>query len=503
MKKKIIQFDKLSLFRKKFKSKKIVLCHGVFDVLHFGHIKHLQAAKEIGDILIVSISSDKYVNKGPGRPFFKLDKRLETISAIACVDFVVESNYPDALTIIKLLKPEFYCKGIEYKKFKDDITGKISKEKKAIESHKGKIVYTNEEVYSSSKLIKDNINFHTLQNKFLRKNLNNFSFEDVNKILNNFKKLNILLIGEAIIDEYIFCDPVAKSGKESVLVFKELKSERFIGGSLAIANTLANFCKSVTLITNIGEKKELLPFIKKKLNKNIKIKLIYKKNSPTIIKKRFVDNIDNRKILGVYSINSDHLDNTHQNNLNKMIINYSKQNDFIVVADYGHGLISKKTSDIISKIKKFKSLNAQLNSFNIGDHSLQKYPSVESIVINESELRHELRNQIDNIELLMLGLLKKINFRYLIVTKGKDGAILLDTKINKFFTIPAFGTNVKDKIGAGDNMLSLVSMAIYNKIDLNLSLLLGSLASAYSVSTIANKDIISRENILKTLKHLL
>jgi rfaE bifunctional protein kinase chain/domain/rfaE bifunctional protein nucleotidyltransferase chain/domain len=503
MTKKIIQFDKLSLIRKNFKSKKIVLCHGVFDVLHFGHIKHLQAAKEIGDILIVSITSDKFVNKGPGRPFFKLEKRLETISALGCVDYVVNSNFPDALSIIKSLKPEFYCKGVEYKKFKDDITGKILKEKKAIESHNGTIVYTNEEVYSSSKLIKDNINFHTSQNKFLRKNLSHISFKTVEKILDNFKKLNILLIGESIIDEYIFCDPVGKSGKESVLVFKELKSEKYIGGSLAIANTLANFCKSVTLITCIGEKKEFLPFIKKNLKKNIKLKIIYKKSSPTIIKKRFVDNIDNRKILGVYSINSDHLDNKDKNNLNKIIVNSAKQNDFAIIADYGHGFISKQTSEVISKIKKFKSLNAQLNSFNIGDHSLQKYSAVESIVINESELRHELRNQIDEVELLMLKLLKNIKFRYLLVTKGKDGAILYDSKLKLFFNIPAFGSNVKDKIGAGDNMLSLVSMAIFNKNDLNLSLLLGSIASAYSVSTLANKDIISRENILKTLKHLL
>ena len=103
----------------------------------------------------------------------------------------------------------------------------------------------------------------------------------------------------------------------------------------------------------------------------------------------------------------------------------------------------------------------------------------------------------------MRNLFKIIKFKYLIVTQGRNGATLYDSEAKKFFDIPAFGTLIKDKIGAGDNMLSLLSMSLFQKNDIYLSLLLGSIASAFSISTLANKDIISQQNILKTLKHLL
>ena len=503
MKKKLITFNKFEHIKNKNNLKKIVLCHGVFDVLHFGHIRHLEAAKNYGDTLIVSLTSDKFVNKGPGRPYFKLQNRLETISALECVDYIIVSDFPDALNVIKLVKPNYYCKGIEYKSSKKDITKKILKEKKAVESFKGKIIYTNEETYSSSKLIKNNLNFNTPQNKFLRTKLKNIDFKHIETAINKFKDLNILLIGEAIIDEYVFCDPVGKSGKESLLVFKELKTEKYIGGSLAIANTLSNFCNSVTVICSIGEKKEHISFIKDNINKNINLKFVYKKNSPTIVKKRFIDQIDNRKILGVYSLIGDNLNKKDQSLLNQSILKYSKKNDLVITVDYGHGLISNSTSKIISKLNKFKTINAQLNSFNIGDHSLRKYQTINCIVINESELRHELRNQSDSVKDLMKDLFKIIKFKFLIVTQGRNGATLYDSEAKKYFDIPAFGTLIKDKIGAGDSMLSLLSMSLFQKNDIYLSLLLGSIASAFSISTLANKDIISQQNILKTLKHLL
>ena len=107
------------------------------------------------------------------------------------------SDFPDALNVIKLIKPDYYCKGIEYKSSRKDITKKILKEK-AVESFKGKIIYTNEETYSSSKLIKNNLNFNTPQNKFLRTKLKNIDFKHIETAINKFKDLNILLIGEAL-----------------------------------------------------------------------------------------------------------------------------------------------------------------------------------------------------------------------------------------------------------------------------------------------------------------
>ena len=114
----------------KKKSKKIVHCHGVFDLLHVGHIKHLNKAREKGDKLVVTITPDKYINKGPGRPVFNQVLRSEALAAIDVVDYVAINETPTAVHPIKILKPNIYCKGKDYKNFEDDITGEIKNELK-------------------------------------------------------------------------------------------------------------------------------------------------------------------------------------------------------------------------------------------------------------------------------------------------------------------------------------------------------------------------------------
>ena len=136
MSKKIVSIKDLKKIIKKLKSKKkkIALCHGVFDLLHIGHIKHFEEAKLNSDKLIVSITSDEHVNKGPNRPVFPIEVRMECIAALENVDYVCSNSNESAVKAIKLLKPNVYCKGKDYIDNKLDVTGKINQELKAIKS---------------------------------------------------------------------------------------------------------------------------------------------------------------------------------------------------------------------------------------------------------------------------------------------------------------------------------------------------------------------------------
>jgi len=161
MKNKIFSLNSLQNLLKndKKKSLKIVLCHGVFDLLHVGHIKHLKKAKELGDKLVVTITPDKFVNKGPGRPVFNQILRSESISALEFVDYVAINETSTAVHPIRVIKPKFYCKGNDYKNHKNDVTGEIKNELKAVRAIKGKMVFTNEITFSSSNLINYSTNF--------------------------------------------------------------------------------------------------------------------------------------------------------------------------------------------------------------------------------------------------------------------------------------------------------------------------------------------------------
>lgn len=120
-----------------------VLCHGCFDILHIGHKRHLEAAARLGDFLIVSVTPDKLVNKGDGRPVFELKHRIEMLEALRCVNLVMPFDSPERA--IQYWSPEIYVKGKEYE-------GKL-REQELVERLGGRVVFTDELVRSSTALV--------------------------------------------------------------------------------------------------------------------------------------------------------------------------------------------------------------------------------------------------------------------------------------------------------------------------------------------------------------
>ena len=184
---------------------------------------------------------------------------------------------------------------------------------------------------------------------------------------------------------------------------RDIKKEEYLGGAIAISRHISEFCNNISLLSMVGEKGEFLKNILKNLPKNVDFRYIKKKNSPTIIKKRFLDNStnNNNKILGVYTINDDLLIRGDEKKFAKLLKKEISNHDLIIISDYGHGLISDKSAKSICKKSLFLALNAQVNASNIGYHTMDKYKNVECVVINETELRHETRNKSSPIKLLM------------------------------------------------------------------------------------------------------
>ena len=178
--KKIISIEKLMLILKSRKQK-VALSHGVFDVLHIGHKRYFEVAKSYADILIVSITTDKFVKKGPSRPFFNQNIRSEMVASLDMVDYVVLSNSETAVNVISKLKPNFYVKGQDYKNLKSDITKNIFKEKKAVEKNNGQLIFTDEIQFSSSNII----------NSFFKPDLILDDVKKLNLNINKFRRLHI------------------------------------------------------------------------------------------------------------------------------------------------------------------------------------------------------------------------------------------------------------------------------------------------------------------------
>ncbi|MEK9627513.1 MAG: PfkB family carbohydrate kinase [Nitrospinota bacterium] len=485
------------------KGKRIILCHGTFDLLHIGHIRHLQNAREKGDVLFVTVTGDKFVNKGPGRPVFPEHLRTENLAALSCVDFVAINQAPTAVNIIPMIRPDAYIKGQEYKVSSDDLTGNIAREKEAVEEHGGEVIFTEDITFSSSNLLNENFGvFSRETNEFLKKFRSHYKDAEIIRNLKELSKLKVLVVGDAIIDEYHYITVLGQSGKGTHQSVKYETEERFAGGALAVANHIAGFSGNVTLISGIGKEASNEEFIRSKLDEKVTPHFHYFSDAPTIIKRRFVDE-DLNKFFEVYIYN----EQPHKEKLDQEICQWLKENtsdfDIVMVPDFGNGFISKSMIEIICKKAKFLAVNTQVNSGNRGYHVINRYPRADFISLNGPELRMASHNRYDPLEGLAEKTAQQLKSKYFAVTLGSKGAILLNREDNQVHKIPVLSTKVLDRIGAGDSFLSLAGLCLGGGLPADMSLFVGSAAAALDVQIVCNREPVSSVALYKYITTLL
>ena len=456
MTKKIIDIKQAELLAADLKKqkKKIVLCHGTFDLLHTGHIKHMQNAKAQGDILFVSITADSFVLKGPGRPVFNEQLRLDNIAALESVDYVFINHSQTALISIDAIKPSYYAKGSDYKNSSEDVTGNIEKEINAVKLHGGSIYFTNEITFSSSALINDyfssfNDEVKDFLNFFKKKNSDQELFEKVD----SFKDKSVMIIGDAIVDEYNYVEPLGQTGKGNILSVNHLYTEKYAGGSIAVANHLANFAGKIDLVCGIGSNDDLGNFLKNSSSSNVNCNF-FNTSEYTLVKKRYIDQ-DLNKYFEVYSSGPSYI----EEKVESQVIDFLKENlekyDLIVVPDFGNGFITNRMARVIQESPGFLAVNTQINSGNRGYHVIGKYQKANYISINEPEARLATHNKIDPIESIANEIKNKITKSdYISITLGKNGLYSLG-KNNDSVRVPALSLGVVDRVGAGDAFLAL------------------------------------------------
>ena len=503
MKKFNLETLKLISSRLKKKGKKIGLCHGVFDVLHAGHVNHFNEAQKKCDYLFVTITTDRFVKKGPNRPINNHYFRARVIDSIKYIDFVGINDTADAIKSIETIKPNFYFKGKDFKNKKDH-TGRLDKEILAIKKNKGKIVFTESAINSSTKIINKKFSyiFESRLNNFLSDKNKNILLKKSHEQLEKIKKLKVLIVGDSIIDQYNTVKALNKPIKENIIATRYIDSNIYLGGVFAAATNLSQFNNDITVCTVLGNDKD----IKKKVNdfsKNIKSKIFFERNKITTRKTRFIDFAYKRKISEVYNMD----DNFLSGNNNKKILNYlnryTKSFDVVILIDYGHGFINNSMYKILKDKSKFLSINCQTNSANHGFNFITKYKKSDYVCIDEPELRLATSNNHDEIEKIIKNqLLKKIKFKNITITRGKDGCFSYSK--SKSLIVPALiSDKVIDTIGAGDVFLVLSSLLYSVKTDQLTSSIISNIAGALKVDILGHSQKISKTNFYSILNHIL
>jgi rfaE bifunctional protein nucleotidyltransferase chain/domain len=502
---KILTLDELSAKAKECRDagKKVVLCHGAFDLLHAGHIRYLKTARNKGDVLFVTVTADEFINKGPGRPVFSQDLRVENLGYLNFVDFVAVNTAPTAVNLLSEVKPHAYVKGPDYKQMEDDITGNIYAEKKAVEAHGGKLVFTDDITLSSTSLLNEHFGVFPPETKtYLQSFKQRYSSEEIISVVQGLKNLNVLVVGDAIVDEYHYVDQLGQSSKGANLAVKFNSKEQFSGGSLAVAKHLAGFVGNVTLVTGLGKQNSHEEFIRSKLQKNITFEPFYFRDAPTIVKRRYVD-ADLVKLFEVYFYNDQPSSEYIDPEVCAWLEKNAEQFDVVIVPDFGNGFISTNMAKKLCDKARFLAINTQVNSGNRGYHSINRYSRADFVSLNGPEIRMATHNRHDSYECLAKSLIKKIGVKHFAVTLGSDGALLLDQSPEITHKTPILSTKVLDRIGAGDTFLSLAGLCLGGGLPSDIALFVGSAAAALDVQVVCNREPVTSVNLYKYINTLL
>jgi cytidyltransferase-like protein len=498
-----IPFSEARSVFKKIKSdgKSLVQCHGTFDLVHPGHVIHFEDAKSLGDVLVITITDEKYVNKGPGRPYFNNELRVKNLSALEVVDFVVVIPFAAAVEAIETVCPDVYCKGKEYAVEGSDFTGNFKDDVATVEKCGGRVEFVGDVVFSSTKLINQNFTVTTKSVKeFCEQLAKQWTPDAFREVVEGFRDLKVLVVGDIILDRYSTVSVQGLTSKNRILSGRFLAEETQPGGALAIFRHLKEFTNSVDLMGYVGRESWIDEWLGQWLPSESDN--VIRMEHQTIIKQRFVEPVkDGKEMSKLFSVNF--IESTPPSEatirktigiLKRKITDY----DLILAADFGHGIFSDPIRDLLQSEAKFLSVNCQTNSNNYGFNIINKrWKKADAFSLDRKEIALAIGQKEFDLTEGLIKLKKQMGARCAWLTLGDEKTICVNTEQPVIKCAP-FETKVVDTIGAGDAFFALASLAAVKNIPLEMATFIAQIAGALAVKIVGNRDCIRKGKLMKS-----
>lgn len=489
----------LEILESRRESNTVVHCHGVFDLLHIGHIRHLHWAKSNGDILVVSITQDEYVNKGPHRPVFSCQMRAEVVAALDVVDYVIVSNWPTAVNLLESLQPDIYVKDIEYK-FKND--SRFTEELNAVEKYGGKVLFSTEDKNSSSNVLKKTT-FNISTFNYLESFKERRSSDIPSQLISDLHNLRILIIGDIYIDEYCLGTHIGKIRRDSLLDFTVEKKITSLGGIGLLANICSQFSKHVDVISVLGGSESLQEQIEKQLNNSVGKTWFFRERGKTPTNIRYIEKgVVPRNIFHVTELENVESPELLPEELISTIHDREKNYDLILVGDYGFGSIAPMITDGNAQLSEKFFVFAPINAGNRGFSTIEKYSQFKFGCLNEDELRMICRDRYSNIEQLIEMLTQMISCETLAITQGNFGCTMWSRQ-NGTYTIPALAIKPHDISRAREYFFVISSLLNRTNIELEVSGLYANAFAALSMNIEGGSRVVTAHELERFVERLL
>lgn len=480
---------------------RIVQCHGTFDLVHPGHVVHFEEAKSLGDVLVVTFTSEEYVNKGPGRPYFNDALRFKSLASLESIDHVIAIPFSAAVEAIEVVQPDVYCKGKEYEEHSNDITGNIADDVVTVERLGGEIRYVGSVVFSSTKLL--NRNFDTQPpavKSFCGDLAERVDSQAFRKAIDEFSKLKVLVLGDLIFDRYTTVGVQGLTSKNRILSSRYEMDDMQAGGALAVFRHLRQFTSNVSLAGYVGKESwvdsELSNYVDKASDS-----LVRDENFTTIVKQRFVEpQKDGVELSKLFSIN--YIDEEHPNGeLSQRLLDQLDRNiadyDLVLVMDFGHGVMASEVRKLVQERSRFLGLNCQTNSNNYGFNIINRqYERADSFSLDKAEITLACGKQHFDHDNELAKLRDQFDSSYAWLTRGQIETLGL-RRGGEAVSVAPFESRVVDTIGAGDAFCALASLAAVSELPIDLATFIGQLAGGQAVTYVGNREHVSKIDLLK------
>jgi len=440
------------------REKKVIMCHGTFDIVHPGHVRHLIYAKSKGEVMVASVTADAHITKANIRPYVPEDLRAVNLAAFEMVDYVIIDREPTPLSNLRRIQPDYFAKGYEY--FEGDVHPKTQEEMAVLQSYGGEIIFTpGDIVYSSSHLIELGPPNIASDKLMLLMEGEGLSFGDLRDAVKKLEGVRVHVVGDTIVDSYTQCSLIGGMTKTPTMSVRFEGKQNYTGGAAVVAKHLRAAGGEVVLSTVMGDD-ALKDYVLQDLQiRGIRCLAIIDPTRPTTNKDAIV--ADGYRLLKVDTLDNRSISDTIVKQLACQVSRTAT--DAIVYSDFRHGMFNRHTiPELVAAIPTdtYRVADSQVASRwgNILD-----FKSFDLITPNEREARFALGDQDSVVRPLGSELYRRAECRTLMLKLGDRGMMVFrdsSDETRNFFIVDSFAERAVDPVGAGDALLAYATLAM-------------------------------------------
>ncbi|HNQ22398.1 MAG TPA: PfkB family carbohydrate kinase [Phycisphaerae bacterium] len=474
----------------------IVQCHGCFDIVHPGHIRYLEFARRQGDLLVVTLTGDAAFTKRDQGPYIPEELRAENLAALLFVDYVCIDPNPTAEHILALVKPDLYVKGREYEN--SDDPGFLA-EKRTVEQCGGRIVFSSGEiVFSSTKLIERMPAAPELEAERLSLLCQRYDISTglVYDLLQRFRNLRLLVVGDIVVDRYVFCDVLGVAHESPMMSLARLEESEYLGGAAIVARHAVALGARPFLLSCGGSDAGSTRALELLRKEGVEVELL--PSRPGLVEKtRFL--ADENKLFKVDMGERLPLDSTAERRAARVLEAHARGADAAVFCDFGYGMI---TGGLLSRTLPMLRHNVGVLAADVsgGRATLLNFEKVDLLCPTEREVRAVLNDYDSGLSAVAWQTLARTQARHLLVTLEKRGLVVFQRRNQQPGTpgwsgrlkseqLPSFAEYAVDGLGCGDALLATSTLALAAGATLMQAAYLGNAAAALEAGRLGNHPI--------------